>query len=409
MSARLGSTSPVGPRLLTLCAVVLAPAGCDDGTVDRGPAVLEVDSAGVAIVTLPALAAAETLELEEAWARGEFRETPVFAVNAVRVLDDGRVAVVQGSSSSSDVHVLDAATGDVRGVVGRAGEGPGEFASPYDAVPSEGGGLAVADMSLRRLSEFGPAGDFRTSRQIPVLGVVGRPELHPDGDDWYLWVSSNLGAARAGAPLQRDEGVLVHWSAAEVDTITRFPGVEYVANGSGMGGPPWGARSWSAPHPDGVWLSDTAKPELRLWDRTGTRRIVRWPAEPVAITEARRDDFMTRIEALAPPGTPSQLMDMMRSLLVVDTAPYWMRVVPGGDGAIWVSTTVEWGLPRQAEGPPPERHWVVLDARGHPVAEATTPAGFDLHDVRGDLAVGVHYDPLDAETVRAYRIRSTGR
>ena len=399
-----------GVRLLP-ALTMLAAAGCGSGMETGGPSAEVLDSAGVRIVQLGALESATEWELVPLWTVGVVGGEPVFDVVdpfaievRTRFVGGGRVAVVEGGAGGSRVHILDARTGDHLGSVGRAGEGPEEFIAPRGVVPAGDGAFVVWDWGLRRATLVSTDMTVLGTDPIPDFGISGFPALHPAPTGLWVWMSSQLGAAEVGTPLRRGEGVLALWQQARVDTIARFPGLEYVANGSWLGAPPWGGRSWSAAHPEGVWLGDVAQPEVRLYDRGGLREIVRWHAEVAPRTNAHDAEYMQLVESAAPPGTPQAMLETMRSLLVVERLPFWGRMVSGTEGRLWISTEVEMGMPFEVVGPAPERRWVVLSEDGIPSAEVRTPEGFELGSVRDGIAIGVHRDTLGVETVRAFEV-----
>ncbi len=397
--------------LVTATLAALALAGCEpDPDASSGGAIVR-DSAGVEIVELGALEAPATWQLEPLWVVDEVEGEPLYGIGGdfglevrTRFLDADRIGVVEVGGGRARVHLFAAADGAPLATVGRQGEGPGEFTAPRGLVATGDGGFVVWDSRLRRVTLWTADLELRGTEPFPDLGIVGFPEVHPSDQGLWIWLSSQLGPPEPGEPLRRGEGVLAHWSGPDVDTVTMFPGLEYVANGSFMGGPPWGDRGLSAGHPDGIWLGDTDRPEVRRFDRDGLVRIVRWGAEPTLRTADDDAAFLRLVETRAPPGAPPEVIEQIRGLLVVDRKPYWDRIVGGSDGELWVSTTVEMGLPLEFTGPPSARRWIVIGPDGAPVAEVNTPESFLPGDVRGDLLVGVEHDALGVERVRVFRI-----
>ncbi len=392
------------------CALVVLTACSDRTSTDAGEGVVVTDSSGIRIVDLARLGAEDRWDLEELWTIGEVEGE---LLNGLRdrdeergpqFLDADRIVLSEADGVVARVRVLEAATGALLTTVGRFGEGPGEFVRPHSPIPTPEGGAWISDPANRRLTRISPEGDIEGSTPLPNLGVLGNPEIHIGGETTFVWVSSNLGAGEEGSPLRRQNGVLARWTEEVVDTLRLFPGVEYVANGSALGGPPWGGRSLFAGSGDGVWLGDIARPEIGFYQANGLTTLVRWNAPEAAVTAEDRGAFLQHVEGLSPPGMWERMEPMMQAVLVIETKPHWYRLVPGDAGGIWVGTTERWGLPNQVEGPPPESEWVILDGDGRPVAEATTPVGFSLYDVRGDLAVGVQIDELGVERLRMLRI-----
>lgn len=392
-------------RLVAVLLCMTISAACaEERAPDRAGAVEVTDSAGVRIVSLPELAAESTWTVESVWRLESVQGEVLNGLRGARFLSDGRIALSEADGVVARIRVLQPDDGALIQTIGRRGEGPGEFLSPRPPVPTPRGGLWVADTRTRRITRIGPDGEIEGTRETPDVGVIGLPELHLSPEANYLWVSSNLGSAIEGEPLRRDNGVLSVLDDDGVREVTAFPGVQYMANGSIMGGPPWGARSLFAGSGSGVWLGDIARPEIDHYDEAGLRMRVRWSAQPTPVGEDERTAFLEQMREMAPPGAWEQVEPNLRALLVIETKPYWYQLAPGDQGRVWVGTAERMGLPTEVEGAPPETEWVILDADGRPVAEVTTPDGFTLYDVRGDLAMGVHMDELGVERLELLRI-----
>jgi len=396
----------VSRRVGATAAAALAWAGVTAcaGDTASGDGPTRLDSAGVVIVELPALAPPTSWALEPAWSVEAFDGEPVFDVAGMTVVAPGRLAVVEGGQGGAHIRLLAATDGQLLVEAGGAGDGPGEFGYPRGVVPLGDGDIGVWDTRPSRFTVLGPDLELVRTGPMPDLDVVGLPELHPAEGGLWVWTASQLGPPLANEPLVRDSGVLAFWSGETADTVAVVPGLEYVANGTIVGAPPWGAMSWSAAHPEGVWIGDTALPEVRLYGRDGLERIVRWPAETRPRTESHDDRYLTLVEELAPPGIPPEAMEQVASLLVVEELPQWGLLASADDGALWISSAPELGLPVEFVGPGPARDWVVFDAEGVPRARVTTPAGYTVHDIEGDLVFGVQRDALGRESLRALRI-----
>ncbi|MDT8370049.1 MAG: hypothetical protein RQ745_12650 [Longimicrobiales bacterium] len=163
-----------------------------------------------------------------------------------------------------------------------------------------------------------------------------------------------------------------------------------------------------ATHPSGIWLGDTDQSAIHLFDREGLSTIVRWEAEPTPRTAEDDAAYLAAIEAAAPPGTPPGMLEQVRELLIVERMPFWGRILGDDEGSLWISTTVEMGMPFQVTGPAPEREWVVLTPEGLPAATVRTPEGFEPADVRGGIVIGVERDALGVERLRAFRVVAGG-
>ncbi len=117
---------------------------------------------------IPRLVAEEELRLGVA----EGREEEVFGrVEAATVTEGGELWLFDGLPPRIHRFSLE---GEPLGTVGRAGEGPGEFAQVRGILALAGGGVVVLDTGVRRLTTFGPDGSLLDSMPLPE-GVSAGP------------------------------------------------------------------------------------------------------------------------------------------------------------------------------------------------------------------------------------------
>jgi hypothetical protein len=97
------------------------------------------------------------------------------AQGAIAWADDSSVAVIDGDEQQ--VNILTLSTGSSR-VLGRNGDGPGEFRGAISVLANAHGELLVADMRLRRVSHFDEEQGFVRSQPLPglPLALVGWAE-----------------------------------------------------------------------------------------------------------------------------------------------------------------------------------------------------------------------------------------
>ncbi|MCY4399517.1 MAG: hypothetical protein OXE96_09295 [Gemmatimonadetes bacterium] len=99
------------------------------------------------------------------------------------VTNDGRGQLLVSEPMEGQVNVY-GFDGELRAVLGRRGEGPGEFAFPLIAHPTSDGGVVVGDVELSRLTFFPPAGEGDPEVvATPVEAIQGAQDL---GDGRYL-------------------------------------------------------------------------------------------------------------------------------------------------------------------------------------------------------------------------------
>lgn len=80
---------------------------------------------------------------------------------------------------------------------------------------------------------------------------------------------------------------------------------------------------------------------------------------------------------------------------MADVFPAYGRLLPRGDGEIWVE---EFERPGHTGG----SRWMVFDATGVSTARVTTPASFTPMQVGADYVLGVFRDEVDVEHIRMY-------
>jgi len=132
-------------------AFLLLLISCRPGA--EAPAGIVVDSAGVALVTVPSgdrpldWTAERVLTIPPLEDEGE----GFFGVRDLGVLTGDRIAVLDGEAKRV---VLFDEEGHFLAQYGREGSGPGEFQWPMDLAPRPDGGASVFDMMNRRLERF---------------------------------------------------------------------------------------------------------------------------------------------------------------------------------------------------------------------------------------------------------------
>jgi hypothetical protein len=75
--------------------------------------------------------------------------------------------------------------GELRGTIGRTGDGPGEFRLPQALLALPNGGLAVLDQLHRAVATFDPSGHFIKAYPLPGVALTGL-ELSPLNDGFIV-------------------------------------------------------------------------------------------------------------------------------------------------------------------------------------------------------------------------------
>ena len=198
---------------------------------------------------------------------GDAPDKDVFFSWPYVVADPARNRVFALDAENSQVSVW-TPRGSLLFVVGRKGEGPGEFVSPGDLFVEADGTFSVQETSRFRFTYFTAAGELIKTIQGPGMTVsyqgVGL-ELHrPNEDGVYLGVPQFPAALEVGA--------------TDIGPIVRQPILRVGASGSG---------EWGDPEPL-LWL-----------DRRNRTHVVRYPGGEIYGAQPFGDPDQVRFE----PGT----------------------------------------------------------------------------------------------------------
>ncbi len=368
-----------------------------------------VDSAGVAVVTSPMddRAPRRVARPDLVIGADDSRPETLFGYVAdVEVDAEGRVYVLD--QHAQEVRVFGADGGSL-GVIGRAGDGPGELSAFAASLILTGDTLAVGDWGRSRLHRFLLDGSFVDSRPFP--GGGGPRSWWSAGADGSLLF-------RSLRRLVREDGrwgghdALYRVGAAhadEADTLLVFTYPVTDLGGPGnvrlplvVDAPFWAQLA------DGrvVWGTLQAE-ELRFVGPTGLERIARaedWRLEPPSDAENTALIDLAREKMRMLGGSPQAVdavpVDRPRVL------PAITSVLAGPDGTIWVQRRGEVGdvHPMAINSPDPPTgwggsHWDVLDGEGRRVGIVETPPRFRASRIRGTHVYGVLRDRLGVESV----------
>jgi len=315
------------------------------------------------------------------------------------------------------------------GVVGREGEGPGEFRQPGE-MGFFGDSLWVVDRQLHRVSFFDLDGSF--------LGLVPfRADMSPDPEN------PHKAAPRPTRPLR--DGTLYGMGFAPSDAVARgqISEVEHVrmdsdgdilgivwiqpyrptdvlallrdGGGGGSFGPqPFGDRPlFTVSDEDVLWVLErrayegdgTASVRFSEIDMTGdtllSRQIEytpeRLPGEKVdSASRAQAEGMFGFMQRFDPEISLAKLeADLRKATYAPDYMPAIREMVVADDGSIWLqrfSPTEEGTV------------WWVLGEDGEPLATTVIPEGLRVLLITGDAVWGVETDEYDVNYIVRYEI-----
>lgn len=384
-----------------LAALILA-AGCAGS--DAGSGTIERDSAGIRIV--------ENRHDRPAWTeRTAWRlsSEPIVRIGAVsgdssqllyRVthasrLHDGRIAVVNAGTRQVRFYDTD---GSVLGAIGGAGDGPGEFRSPWMVHELPGDSLLVIDL-YREISIFDPGGNF-VRRFLPTRpdGSMGEGfEPVDQFGDGSLLFRSHYPQTQRPAGLSRNRIQMVRvltdgtpgGSLGDYDDQTGMGGTQYLFG-------PWAKEAAAG---STMWYGPGDAYELREIDFDGNvLRLVRLDRPPRPVTADDISDFVDYAIAQVA-NTPRE--QFARRLYAdpqhAEHFPAHFEIMVDGDGNLWVQDYHPFHL-RVA------RSWDVFDPEGHYLGAVTMPESFTVREIGSDYLLGTWQDDLDVEYVVMHAI-----
>lgn len=346
---------------LVLIAGCAGEPGSSDGRAD-GPIVPATrDSAGVAIAEYPAdvlerapLVGFDTVPLYRAGVGID--SIDLSQARDVALLSDGRIVA---ATRRDNQLLLFANDGRLERVFGRTGEGPGEFQQIDRMFVVPGDSIVAVDYT-GRTSIFSPDSGYIRTFRLPTVKEF--PTVHAltgrAGGDWFLapaWSASNGPpefAARNDQPISiarvsESAGVAGAW-----DTVgTMFP-TPQVVHTLRIGGQDrelateanFVARPMAVAHgSDGLVTAQGDRWEVRIYDHSGLRRVMRADRPRVAVTpaliEAHVTSRLARMRESRPDLPDSVWTDAeasLRSQPNADSLPAMVRLHATASDLIWL-------------------------------------------------------------------------
>ncbi len=395
---------------LLLC---LGSGACDgSGHVDRTLVVR--DSAGVEIVEVsrkafddvplwtaspePALRVGGPADPEgRAWHR----------LTGVALFAPERIAVATDASKQI---MLVGSDGRTVSVVGRAGEGPGEF-SNIRLIPSEDTNVVVAfDAIQERLTLLDSV--LRNPVVVPLAGLAfgqAIPQYRYSNSDLLVRIPeprpepSNDGVVRGSARLLR----MSHQGIKLVD-YGRFPADDRVLRLTEQGGltggtPPFPRRLVTASVDSMVIIAPTGAFQLELFHIGGRHvRSLRVAGDRVPVTSAMVLAYRARVMKWATdPYATREWTLLSNDDVFPKYLPAFDMAVMDRNGLLWVRET-----PRESET---LASWIVFTRSGQPSGRASLPSAFVPSVITSSKLYGLWNDGVNAEEVRVYDLKRTTR
>ena len=424
------------PRSLSLLAlgaffwVSVACDGSSEGAHDPARSVNVRDSAGIEIVENRSPVWTDetrwTIAPEpEVTIRSETTDyNLIFSrVGDVVRLSDGRIVLESRLTRQLFVY---GPSGALLDTWGGQGEGPQEFRYTDGLARCRGDTLLVRDATglvfVDPTGYLGPRQGIRQELQTwdavelrglshdcaAALLTIGQRELTPVNESTFSYPHLSVWASLIG------EGI---------DTLGMFPHEALtIYDGQPARVPFHTVPSWTVGDTL-VYFGVGDRAEIQILGEGGrAARLIRWKADPQPISESdwqaygeERERFLAvnpRSAAFTPPPGVRPDPDQMPVYAGEGHASsYESGFHVDGEGNLWVRHYRRQSLfffsSTHRPIRPPE-HWWVFDPAGRWLGGVETPGNFLVKSISGGLLLGISWDELDVEEVRAYRIEKSG-
>ena len=348
------------------------------------------------LIAVPSGSGQHRITLTEAFRIGDAPGDMFFAsIPVVSVDSRNRVFIKDG-------HVFNvvSSTGDVVGLFGETGEGPGEFQSASSAVFGPMDSVYVLDTRLRRLTVFAPD-DFRFVRTLRVPhGEISSPAGLVSVTSQGMAAILYRRVVRSPDPEDAGRAVSVYVvSLGDGKRHTRplavLPDIEFVdyrtPSGDSYGiNLPFGRRPNVRAGPGGLvyyGMSDSVSIRIVSLDFRD-RGIVAWQHSPVPVTRSDRDELRKKV------GERAYLLKALASVTYPRYKPAYERFVVDDQARVWLKLSTAFGAQ--------ETTWVVLDSTSQELGRIDLPKGLNIRAVRGNRAYGTVAADDGAPLVIAY-------
>ncbi|MCY4571997.1 MAG: hypothetical protein OXF01_04275 [Gemmatimonadetes bacterium] len=433
--------------LWAILAVAVSVPACDPAPGDESgaaeePTVTVWDSAGIEIVEnhAPEHAAGEfwTIDTVPEFVLGGANTLGepahdsaqlVWDVVGLARLEDGRVAVL---SSRGTQLLLFEPSGQLSRIIGRSGEGPGEFTRPewLQYLPPDT--LVVWDYFMTSIDRFDTTGTLLSEQRgdharLRELGLYGENFGFPIADGYFI--AFTKGREVDPEPVWSDCSPREFWTVRldiEMQPTSRgefstWLPEEYVLIDSSYSAHSFGCPSQMAVggHPPSIHIPARDRNEIYQFTLDGVlSRIIRRSTGLVPITPRARSAMEERQKMrereLEARGRPRPPEGEGSGGPPPDTHPPFLDVTVDTEGYLWVRewSDSETGLPDQ---------WSVFSHEGRWLGVMAVPWGRDVTGGVGrcegytsscwvdrDFFVILRRDELEVERIEGYRIRRGG-
>ncbi len=386
----------------SIASVALALiAGCESPeTGNDVPRV--VDSGGVRVVTnvdlagVPVLSVDRAPELHVGWDDGD----PAFEAIYSGALFPGGGAAVTDLQAANLIVIEPSGAFNV---IGRRGEGPGEFRrlTAVQVLPS--GNLFTWDQSLQRATEFDRDGSLVSTVTFPSLGDVTLEPNGMIGEDRIGWIPTGFAVRRreTGADWMSGQLAVTSLNGTTMDTVAAVPMalLEYEDGRPlsipfmriGLGG------AWR----DGfVWTSSDAPQAVWLSPDGDTTQVSHWPSSRQEVSDSvwRGHEALTRERMSDVPEEVVSGRLATQKARATAFLPEFRSVAVAPDGALWLGRFEVESLQ--------SRRFLVLAPDGVVRSWVQFERPVRVLDLSEEMVLVKELDPLGIEAVAVYRLPS---
>lgn len=380
------------------------------------------DSLGVTIVEngAPALADGWRLSANPVAVidgNGPVEQTPLDPVSVFEAADGG-VLVADGNQSGWNGVLKFSSEGNFREMIGREGQGPGEFRQLWWAGTYRADSIATWDQGGDAISVFGSDGGFDRQVPIPVLFQENTPGT-------YGFTAGTRGSFDDGAflafsfgsfnvPSSPGLGWIEHPLLALAadgerwDTIGVYPFMQATWDGNRQSFGMFTNQVFEAAFGSQVIRAHSETYEIEILERDGTLRTkVRKRFDPIPITQTHVDHFIAwflqRGEGAPSPEVEAEVRSMLRDTSHPDYLPAFSHVLVDPDLNVWVER-FRWVDPWEPGPDPQPTTWDVFGPDGQWLTEILVPAGLLVQSVSSSRIYGFTVDDVDVRHVVVYAI-----
>ncbi|HUF67935.1 MAG TPA: hypothetical protein VMM79_04725 [Longimicrobiales bacterium] len=312
-------------------------------------------------------------------------------VQSGALLTDGRAAIAD--VGSSQVVVLDP-SGRIEAVLGRQGEGPGEFGYLSSVFDVGGDSILAVDTRVGRATLFSEMTIAREYQLDPaVFSAMSAISTDRNGglimstSQWWPYVNEPWVVAVVGR---------YDLATGQIDTLTRY---HLVPRGmEGRTPNPFRPRGWVAASSRSIVSTRGDRTQAERYALNGPlKQLIRWTEDRIPFDDSIWADYDDFSRSRQPPSDElDRVLARLRSA-ADGPLPYSTGLRTDDSGTVWVAQyAADWRYPPR---------YRVFSATGSFLGWAIMPPRFEILDFNGNFLLGVHRDELDVPAVALYRLQ----